>query len=377
MGFPLTKSERPADCILRVNGEELAELYPFLTEVEVETARTQAAEARLHFETHRDERGGYVVQDDNRLEPWAHLVVEADFGDSRQEVMRGYIREVHADYPSDRRTTVTVHCQDESLLMDRRHRRYVWGAEAPTDDGTILATILAAYPLKPHGANGKGLKGLVLAQDQTDIAFLIRRAEANAYELQVTGGMVYFGPPRLDIAAQPTIRVYAGEDTHCQYLRITSDGHRPDAVAYDESQSEADGGVKVRRRVVRSNLQPLGPDRADSADAALPPFEWLMRGEGRVTHEELEAQARRHADEAALRVRAEGELDSSRYRHVLRVGEPVGVDGVGHRLSGYFYVDNVQHRFDATGYRQRFVLLRNAYGDNLKEQPAGVLSAVL
>lgn len=377
MAIPLKIPARPADCILRVDGEEIADLYPFLAEVEVENARTQSAEARLRFETHRDEAGRYAVQDREILVPWRHLVIEVDFGDRRQEIMRGYIREVQADYPGDRRTSVRVHCQDESLLMDRQHRRRVWGAEAPTDDAAILAAILKDYPLKPHRDNGPGLAGLVLSQDQTDIAFLVRRAEANAYELMVRGGHVYFGPPRLEAEPQPVVRVYAGQDTHCQALSVKSDGHLPDAVAYDEARPASGGGIQVRRRVVRSALNALGPQPADSSGAGLPPFLWLMRGEGRAEPVELEALARRHADRAALRVRAEGELDGSRYRHVLRVGEPVAVDGIGSWLSGHYYVDSVLHRFDTQGYRQRFTLLRNAYGDNLQESAAGVLASVL
>jgi len=62
---------------------------------------------------------------------------------------------------------------------------------------------------------------------------------------------------------------------------------------------------------------------------------------------------------------AEGELDGSLYGHVLRVGLPVGLDGVGDRHSGIYYVDRVTHVFDANGYRQQFTLLRNAVGDNL------------
>jgi hypothetical protein len=61
---------------------------------------------------------------------------------------------------------------------------------------------------------------------------------------------------------------------------------------------------------------------------------------------------------------------------VLRVGAPVGVDGVGERYGGIYFVDTVNHVFDMDGYRQSFTLLRNAYGDNL-ESAGGLLSGVL
>ena len=65
--------------------------------------------------------------------------------------------------------------------------------------------------------------------------------------------------------------------------------------------------------------------------------------------------------------------------HVLRVGLPVPVDGLGNRLSGIYYVDKVSHRFSFEGYKQQFTLLRNAYGDNLDDVLGlgSVLSGVL
>jgi hypothetical protein len=60
---------------------------------------------------------------------------------------------------------------------------------------------------------------------------------------------------------------------------------------------------------------------------------------------------------------------------VLRSGLPVGVDGLGDWMSGVYYVDSVSHAFSPQGYRQRFRLLRNAYGDNLAS--AGGIGAAL
>jgi hypothetical protein len=101
-----------------------------------------------------------------------------------------------------------------------------------------------------------------------------------------------------------------------------------------------------------------------------------MERQGSPSADELRARAQRLANEQSLRVKAEGELDGSLYGHVLRVGEPVGVDGVGDWLQGVYYVDKVKHHFSLDGYRQSFTLLRNAYGDNL-ESASNPLAAVL
>ncbi|MGD2114558.1 MAG: hypothetical protein PVG07_05890 [Acidobacteriota bacterium] len=364
----------PAECLITVDGEEITELYPFLVELTVESARDRAAAATLRFESRRDEHGEWSVQDAGILAPWKTIVIEAAFGSDTEEVMRGYVREVSADYPEEPgETTVTVECQDESLALDREHVRIVWGADAPTDDATIVRTIVSNHGLTLEPDSGPGLSGLVVNQDGTDVCFLRRRAEANGYELIFREGTVYFGDMRLDADPQANILVYAGRDTHCYRFSVRSDGHQADRVAFDTA---AEQGAERVEQVVDPDLPLMGTETADSSGSGLGDFVWRLRRHGGLSEPELAARARARANELAMRVHAEGELDGSLYGHVLRVGEPVGVDGVGSWLAGTYYVDKVTHRFTMDGYRQTFELLRNAYGDNLPGG-GGVLGGVL
>ena len=81
----------------------------------------------------------------------------------------------------------------------------------------------------------------------------------------------------------------------------------------------------------------------------------------------MEALAQQMANEQSMKISADGDLDGTIYGHVLRVGEPVGVDGIGERYSGTYLVEAATHRFDVNGYMVSFRLLRNAYGDDLSE----------
>jgi hypothetical protein len=77
------------------------------------------------------------------------------------------------------------------------------------------------------------------------------------------------------------------------------------------------------------------------------------------------AVAQRKANEFSMKVHATGSLDGTAYGHVLQVGHPVAVDGIGSTLGGVYYVDTLNHQFTIDGYVEKFTLLRNAYGDNL------------
>lgn len=376
-GLLSDKLREPAECVIRVgaSGEEISELYPFLTEVTVETARDRAAIATLKFETRRDENGRWLVQDAGILSPWEPIVIEASFGTATEEVMRGYIKQISAQYPQDPgETAVTVECQDESILLDREHVRKVWGGEAPTSDRIIITSILSSCGLMLDPESGPGQTGLVINQDSTDIKLLRRRAEANGYELIFRKGTVYFGPMRLDAAAQDTIMVYAGPMTCCYQFSVDDDGHKPDKVGFDIASRQGSDTISEE---LEPDLPLLGTDPADSGDKGLGDFVWKMRRRGTMTQEESRARALKEANEFSMKVRAQGELDGSLYGHVLRVGEPVGVDGVGERYGGLYYVDQVNHSFSMDGYRQRFTLLRNSYGDNLGALAGTGLSGVL
>jgi hypothetical protein len=367
----------PAECVIKVGASrtEITDLYPFLTEVVVEAGRTEAATATLRFETRREEEGHWTVQDSGYFAPWEPILIEAVFGDHRAEVMRGYVREITADYPAEPgATSVVVECQDESLPLDREHVRRDWGADAPTSDTAILQEIVSGrHGATVHPDSAAGQSGLVRHQDSTDIRFLRQRAQANGYELIFREGSVYFGPMRLDAEPQQTILVYAGRDTHCVRLSIKDDGHKPDRVAFDRA---ADTGAETVSETVEPDLPLLGNAPADSSQSGLGDFTWRMSRTMSADETELRTMAQERANAQSMRISADGELDGSMYGHVLRAAEPVGVDGVGERYGGVYYVDRVTHRFDMNGYRQTFRLLRNAYGDNLAPS-SGLLAGLL
>jgi phage protein D len=353
----------PADCIVRVDDEEIAALYPFLREVTVEASRKEASTARLTFETQRDEHGRWNVQDRGLFAPWKRIVIDIAFGAKTQELFRGFIREVLADYPGDPGgATLTLECQDESLALDREHVRKAWGVDQPTSDAEIVRKIADKHALALERPPERTLENLVLYQNATDIQFLQMRAEANGCELYFRKGRLYFGPMQLDAEPQKTILVYAGPDTNCLSLTVRSDGHLPNAVGFDLVPLE---GNRIERKEISPDLAVIGTEHAEAKGSGLGKFSWILSREGAFDEAELTARARQKVNDFSLRLRADGELDGALYGAVLEPGRPVAVDGPGEFLGGVYYVDSVSHKLDVDGYRQQIRLLRNAYGDNL------------
>jgi hypothetical protein len=139
----------PVECVIAVNDEEIGALYPLLRSVEVRTSRDAASTCRLRFRTFRNEHGEWFIEDGGYFLPWWRLRVEARFGSYREEVFRGFIREIEADHPQDMgASSVAVIAQDESLQLDREHVRRVWSTEdTQLTDGQIAREIADRHGL--------------------------------------------------------------------------------------------------------------------------------------------------------------------------------------------------------------------------------------
>jgi hypothetical protein len=356
----LQKLRDPVECVIKVDNVEILDFYRYLREVRVEMSRSAATVATLVFESARTETGAWLIQDSGKFRPWRKIQIDVWFGSYSEEVMRGYIKEVKADCPPDMSmASVTVTAQDESLLFDREHIRDNLSKEdAQQSDGQIVQKIASDYGLMANVE--PGLTHTSLNTDATIIRFLQDRAEANGYELLVRTGTLYFRSMQLNGQPQPKIMMYAGAASNCLRFSASFDGHKPDQVRV---LLAPELGTRIDDNTVSPNLPLLGRESADSSNAGLKPFIWILPRPTGATAAEYQARAQARVNESAWKIIANGELDGALYEHVLLSHNTVEVDGVGDTFGGLYYVDEVQHTFNTVGYRQTFKLLRNAIGD--------------
>jgi len=364
----------PASCVVEVGAgrAEIADFYPLIAALDVRTSRADAGSGKIVFVARRDEGGELVPADSGLLAPWSPIRVSAEFGHEREEILRGYVKQATLRAPQNAGEAVyEVEFQDESLVLDRGHVRDVWGTDdAPLSDKDIARAIAADYGLKLSPDSHEGQASRTRNQDDTPIKFLRERAKANGFELLFQEGEIYFGPMRLSGEPQDAIKVYAGRDTNCLSFDVVEDAMKPDKVRFDVAPK---AGTQPETETIAPSSPVLGkaPAAADGAD--LPEFAWRLSREGDETPDEARARAQGLADQNAMKITATGELDGALYGHVLKVGHLVAVDGVGERLGGLYYVDQVEHAFNPDGYRQRFTLIRNATGET--DAPSGPLGA--
>ena len=345
---------------------EIVELYPVLETVTLEVARSAPGVGKLVLTAGREPDGSWPVVDGGYFDRWRPIRVLADFGTYSEDVMWGHVVKVTPEFPEDRGAArITVEVQDQTIVLDREQRTRDWGdsegAQTLTDKA-IVQSILTDYAMRLDSLSGVGQTSAVVTQDKTDFAFLKERADAVGYELRILFGEAYFGPIRLSGAPQSPLMIYAGPDTNCLSFMVEEEAVTPDEVV--TAAVDTAGSGESEETILAPGLPILGTEPATGGAASgVPPNRLRLRQEGDVTPDAARTLAQSRIDEASLSITAEAVIDSTIYGHVLLPGRLVTVDGVGRKYGGRFYVDAIEHVFDAAGYTQKATLLKNGINE--------------
>jgi len=345
---------------------EAIALYPVLESVTVTVSRKQAGVATIVLSAMRDEHGSWPVLDGGWFTRWNPVRIAADFGLYQEDVLWGYVLKITPEFPADRGAAkVTVEIQDETIALDREQITRDWNSEGGSQtlsDGLIVQSVAAGQRLTVDPTGGQGQTTVPLTQDKTDFRFLTELAEKSGYEFRVQFGQVYFGPMSLSGEPQPELLVYAGPDTSVREFKIEEEAAVPQEAVIASVDAAGSGGGSVMR--LQPDLPILGRDAAGSeGQSGLSPFAWTVRQEGDVKPDAGRILAQAKINEASMSIKAEALVDSTLYGHVVSPGRTISVDGIGERYGGRFYVDTVEHVFDAAGYTQKLSLLKNGLNE--------------
>jgi hypothetical protein len=217
-------ASRTAKCSVRVGLEQrlMTEYNIYLQDVTIDIRRDESAIAILkltQWSKKQNHKKAYNTST-SLFGPGEPLLIEVEFNNHTEEVMKGFIKDIIFESDSEGRQSkcMTVVCQDQSLPLDIEPIQKIWGGDSPVNDHFIAAAILDKYGLTLTPDSGMGRSYASLNQNGTDFDFLQSRARANGYELLFYGNSVYFGPMRLGSDCQHDIKVQKGITSHCQYF---------------------------------------------------------------------------------------------------------------------------------------------------------------
>lgn len=334
-------------------------------EVRVDQAMGMAWEAELHMPIGLDENGNWSDIEESFAQPLARVRVEAKVGKGGFTALIdgpvvGQRFELSAE-PGE--STLVLVVQDDSVALNRDEAVNLFESMSASDIASRLFEEAKLDAEVDSLAVPAGGPGRVVVQRGTPMALLRELARRHGMWLYVRPGSAagersvgVFVRPDLADSGLPEI-LSQGEARHCDRFSAQFDALRP-VKARADSVGILD--LKARSAQVKASaLDELGD--VPVHDLVRPGQ--LLLARTRETVDELEAAATAAVDHSAWAYRASGELEGEHYGAVLSPYRTVKVAGAGGYLAGTYLISQVIHVIDDEGYRQQFVLRRNARSD--------------
>ncbi|MEZ5582976.1 MAG: hypothetical protein R3F37_09620 [Candidatus Competibacteraceae bacterium] len=222
---------RPVKWVVRLGSEKREDiaLYSLLRTGTIFRHSNQTATASLTLEARIDDADAWsLLQGTGTVVVGDAILIEADFGLKRQEIMRGFVGNLKVkNLHRNTYLKIVFECQDESWQLQQQHVRMVWKSGSRIRDRFVVSAILEKYGLTLDDNSAWGSEHKSLEQDASDFDFLRQRAAANRYELLFNAGGVYFGPMQLHTTPQPSITI-AGAHANCGYFGAPRSQHADD-----------------------------------------------------------------------------------------------------------------------------------------------------
>jgi hypothetical protein len=196
-------------------------------------------------------------------------------------------------------------------------------------------------------------------QQGTHLEYVNKLADENGYVFYVEPGpapgmnRAYWGPEIRIGVPQPALNVDFDAGSNVTSLNFSYDGLQRATYVTTIQEPTTKAPIPIPLPAIDPlrpplALKPAPTLRVDLTDdaAKLKPQEALSRAVSR-------------ASASADAVTAQGQLDVTRYGHVLKARSLVGVRGAGPAFDGLYYVKSVTHSIKRGEYSQSFTLTRN------------------
>ena len=347
------------------------DLYEALTGLEVEENADLPGAFQFSLPVNRADDGNLTYVTDPRFAPYTTIAVVTSLdGQDDECIFDGVLLsgKLHLE-TGVANSTLELWGQDYSWMMNVEEKVVEWtGTEADT-----AASIFGAYGIQPAPDNSNGDSpshtedGHTLMQRQTDIQFLRGLARRNGLLCRVFAQSTpgdrtgYFARP--DLTADPVATLNCTDPSNwtVNALDIEWDVTRPTVVDAGQAlftDSDPDSATVSQ---TDSGLAPLD---ANNLSTFAGQDNTVILTTTVDDSGELTDRAQAVLIEAGWFVRCEGETDANHLNAILRVGDIVAIEGIGSLHSGNYFVWSVRHTIDKFAHKMKFVLVRNAVGQN-------------
>lgn len=292
--------------------------------------------------------------DDQLFREGNPVEIEVGYQDHLQLVFSGEITGLEPDFPEARPATFTVRAYDRRHRLMRQRKTQSF---TNFKDSDIAGKLAREAGLAAHVEDSKVKLPYVLQHNQTDLEFLLNRAQRIDYEVVMEDRTLLFRPRKIEKTAKLTLR---------RDIELLEFRPRMTTMSQVEEFTVRGWNAKEKKEIVaHSTAGDLSTVMGGTTSGPSNVQQVFSRtGSTLVTvpvqsQEEADRIAKQRFSEMALGyVRAEGKCIGDPQ---LRAGIVVKIEGVGERFSGLYYLRAVEHRYSMQkGYRTAFSARRNA-----------------
>jgi phage protein D len=324
---------------VRINGQPYAQVTDLIIGMAMTEQQGGMSELQLRVSNSTRSASGAVLafEDDQILKLGAAIALYAGDRNAPQEIFRGVITGLEADFPADGVPELIVMAEDMFQHSRMARRTKVWQDQSLADIAKAVASQLNLTPVVTGLDAGLGT---IVQLNESALAFLRRLLARYDADLQVVGSEMHVAP-RKD-ATRGTIAL----ELHGQLRRLRAVADLADQVT-EVTVSGWDYAQGSRVSEQSTGTVPLPGSGRSGAQ--------LMRDTLGARSEHLGDPAVANAAEAKAlaetifdrRARAFVSVEGTAQGNPgLRVGTQVNLSGVGGRFSNSYYVVRVCHRYD-------------------------------
>jgi len=280
------------------------------------------------------------------------IEIKMGYGSKLESLFKGEITGLEPSFYCDRLPRLTVRGYDRRHRLQRGTRTRTFAQQKDSD---IASQIAKEAGLTAAADDSQVVHEYVIQANQSDLEFLLARAEAINYEVVTEDTTLYFRKAASDKGSLVTLKM--GDDLLEFHPRLTS--------AQQVSEVSVLGWSLKEKKSIQATA--TSPTEKIGGNKSGPSLSGEAFGTATQTITSHPVMTQAEADQIAKAVLSRQALafiegsGSCLGRADLKKGKMIKITGASKRFDGQYYVRAVIHRFDReSGYRAEFTVRRNA-----------------
>ncbi len=298
---------------------------------------------------------GVLWIDDQKLFAVGNVVeIKLGYKDDLETILEGEITALEPEFVFKRLPSLIVRGYDRRHRLQRGRKTRTFVQQKDSD---MAAQVAGEAGLNAQAEDSGTVHDYILQANQTDLEFLLDRADRIQYEVVVEEKTLFFRP--VDNAQSEILTLTMDDDLLEFYPRLSTAGQVSEVTVRSWSpkdKKELVGMAKAGDEVSTMGGQESGAALVEGAFGAAVE---MLNTRPVATQAEADQVAKARFNHLVLHlISGEGVCWG---RTDLRSGKVIKIEGVGKRFSGQYYVTAAVHRYSPQhGYQTQFTVRRNA-----------------